>query len=182
MSNSFISSASLNAENVPKAFIISPPSENDEFDVKSPVFVDKELLLKDLFSPSEFMPYSNSENSISEEVQQKSTFSDIVVLKNWKNIENFPGRVIEVNDEYVVLECLVDKENRIYEERIFKKSLFNNYNLKETEYFYLRLFERQNEMLFQIHNTPGLILESDFPKLDFVKEFSKSKLFKKKPK
>jgi len=68
---------------------------------------------------------------------------------------------------------------RIYEEREFLLSLFTGYDLIIGNLFLLRIFERKNEIRIEIHNGSGLTMEDDFPKLDFVKEFSNSRLFKK---
>jgi hypothetical protein len=107
-------------------------------------------------------------------------FTDRVIITSWKNVENISARLIDSYDSSVILECLIDKESGIYEEREFRASLFNGYDIKQGNLFYLRVFERQNEVKLEIHDDPGLTRIEDFPKMDFVEKFSKSRLFKDK--
>lgn len=145
----------------------------------------RDELLKNLFdSLDNVTPQRiNLTESPSENLPSKDTYaqiSDRIILQGWKNIENISARLIESSSDQVVLECLIDKENRIYEERIFRPSLFNDYKLEVGNLFYLRFFERPNEIKMEIHDDPDLTFKDDFPKLDFVAEFKDSKLFSKK--
>lgn len=106
--------------------------------------------------------------------------SDTVTLKGWKNIENISARLIECYDDVVVLECLIEKELGVYEEREFRISLFTGYELKIGNLFFLRFFDRDNETKIEIHNDPKLTSIKDFPKMDFNNLFKQSKLFKKR--
>jgi hypothetical protein len=103
---------------------------------------------------------------------------DRIVLSGWKNIENIPSRLLENHEKSVILECLIDRENRTYEEREFKKSLFEGYDLQIGNLFYLRVFERPNELKIEVHDSPGLTSSDDFPKLDFESLIRSSRLFK----
>jgi len=47
---------------------------------------------------------------------------------------------------------LIDRETGICEERGFRSSLFDGYNLKIGDLFYLRFFKRPNEMKMEVHN------------------------------
>ncbi len=110
--------------------------------------------------------------------ERLSEYSDVVVIQGWKNVENISSRLIEHCDDNVVLECLIDREEGIYEEREFRSSLFTGYNLDIGNLFYLRIFERPNEIRIEIHDDPELTLKDDFPKLDFVEKYKSSRLFK----
>ena len=121
--------------------------------------------------------------SVMNEVQASSEFfsqgSDLTSFVKWKNVENISARLVEFYDNIVVLECLIDKDLGIYEEREFDSSYFEDYELKVGALFYLRTFRRKNEGMFHVHNDPKLINESDFPKVDFKSLFNDNKLFKK---
>jgi len=119
------------------------------------------------------------ENQILKKDSQVSLGYDSVILQNWKNVENISARFIEHYDDIVILECLIDKENDEYEEREFRASLFQGYELKEGNLFYLRFYDRANETKMEIHNDPGLVNIKDFPKMDFKAKLENSKLFKK---
>lgn len=152
---------------------------------QSSSFLNKDIFLKNLFNSLENDSSQKTRlNKFLLESQElpKNTsaqISDRVILKGWKNIENISARLIEISEEKVVLECLIDKENSLYEERSFRISLFENYKLEIGNLFYLRFFERPNEMKMEVHDDPYLSLKDDFPKLDFS-VFKKSKLFKGK--
>lgn len=105
--------------------------------------------------------------------------SDAIYITNWKNVENIPAKLIEKFDEVVVLECLIDKEEGIYEEREFRSSLFEGYNLTIGNLFYIRYFERPNQARIEILNNPELTSAKDFPTINFDQIFKDSKLFKK---
>lgn len=107
-------------------------------------------------------------------------FSDRVIIHSWKNVENISARLVNSYDNSVILECLINKENGIYEEREFKASLFEDYEIKQGNLFYLRVFERKNEVRLEIHNDPGLTRIEDFPKMDFLGRYHKSRLYKDK--
>lgn len=152
---------------------------------KATGFALRDELFKNLFDSVENVNPSRISSSESPIERQKqidqisSPIHDRIILSGWKTLENISARLIEFSSDQVVLECLIDKENRIYEERVFLPSLFNGYDLKIGNLFYLRFFERQNEIKLEIHDDPDLTSEDDFPKLDFVSEFKNSKLFKK---
>ena len=48
---------------------------------------------------------------------------DGIISDKWDKIENIESRIIEVSDQDVILECLVDYENKTFENRIFPKNL-----------------------------------------------------------
>ena len=146
--------------------------EGDDNSFSSTNFLEKHDFFENLLSTS-----LSSENPFLTEAP--ATGVDSVILRGWKNIENVPARLIEKYDEIVVLECLIDKETRHYEEREFRLKLFDGYDLSIGALFYLRVFERPNEIRMEIHDDPRLVFESDFPKGDFARLFKESKLFKK---
>lgn len=111
--------------------------------------------------------------------QVKTLGSDTVTFRGWKNVANISARLIEYYDDVVVLECLTDKELGVYEEREFRVSMFDGYELKIGNLFYLRYFDGKNETKLEIHDDPKLTSAGDFPKKDFTNLFKESKLFKK---
>jgi hypothetical protein len=144
-------------------------------------FIEKDNFLKalvNLQSPSN-APFEEIDKKIKETQGYPSSGSGFIGVQGWKNIENISARLIEVQDDAVILECLIDKELGVYEEREFRISLFAGYDLKIGNLFYLRFFDRQNETRMEIHNDPKLTFADDFPKKDFTKLFKTSKLFKK---
>ena len=150
----------------------------------SPNFASKDAFTRSLFelkpSDSPFSPSDQLVESSKYQVGVKLVGDDALIFKRWKNVANISARLVEHNDQVIVLECLVDKENRIYEEREFRSSLFAGYELKLGSLFYLRFFDRENETRMEIHNDPNFTFLNDFPKKDFTSLFKESKLFKGK--
>lgn len=137
--------------------------------------------LKSLFNASSSKPNASffELNDKLGNVELKALGSDTYTLRSWKNIENISARLIDYYDDVVVLECLVDREFGVYEEREFRASLFAGYELQIGNLFYLRFFDRENETKMEIHNDRKLTSNKDFPKKDFTELFKESKLFKK---
>lgn len=122
--------------------------------------------------------YDSKEINEKEFASSDLLLSEGVVIKQWRNIENISARLIEFNEITVVLECLVDREELIYEEREFKSSLFSQFNLELGKLFKLCMYERQNQIMMEIKDNPKLISETDFPKIDFAKQFKNFKIKK----
>ena len=144
-------------------------------------FIRKKDFINDLLNPNEKLDPSIKlrEGRLSPEITTEP-FSDQIIITSWKNVENISARLISSYDNTVILECLIDKETNTYEEREFRASVFTGYALEQGNLFYLRVFERQNEIKLEIHDDPGLTRIEDFPKMDFVEKFSNSRLFKEK--
>jgi len=144
-------------------------------------FIRKKDFINDLLNPNEKLDPSIKlyEDRPSPEITTEP-FSDQIIITSWKNVENISARLINSYDNTVILECLIDKETNTYEEREFRTSVFTGYELEPGNLFYLRVFERQNEIKLEIHDDPGLTRLEDFPKMDFVEKFSNSRLFKEK--
>ncbi|MBL7763395.1 MAG: hypothetical protein JNL23_08200 [Chitinophagaceae bacterium] len=144
--------------------------------------------LKESFLKATYGNYSLTNSSDTELVKgkigetQSQIFSgtDAVIFAAWKNTYNISARLIEHYDEVVMLECLIDKEEKVYETREYQSSLFLGYDLIIGSLFFLRYFERKNEVRLEVHNDPRLTSLDDFPKTDFKKLFNESKLFKKR--
>lgn len=103
-----------------------------------------------------------------------------IYLKIWNPKHRLSARLIEFYDDVVKLECLIDKENSIYEEKEFSKNLFNELEIKINNLFFIKLFERIGEAKIEIIFDRNNTFKDDFPRLDFVEAFKDSKLFKKK--
>ncbi len=91
----------------------------------------------------------------------------------WLLEDEIVARIIDLYDDKVLLECLIDKEQKIYEEREFNSTLFIGYELKIGEMFKLCFYTKPNQSLLKVKRTKAV-----FPNIDFVKKFSHL-LFKK---
>lgn len=92
----------------------------------------------------------------------------------WILLENISARVIDYYDDVVVLECLIDREAGIYDQRELKKSLFDGYPVEMGQLFKLCTYERKNEIMLQLKGNPKLVSEMDFPKIDFYRKYGEN--------
>ena len=114
------------------------------------------------------------------EIEPHISLSEGVVIHNWKNVQNISARLLASDDEKVLLECLVDRENKVYEEREFKLSLFKNMDLKIGKLFKLCFYERQHQQMIEVKDNPKLVSETDFPRTSFKEKYSGMPLKKSK--
>lgn len=155
--------------------------EQEKAVYNSSEFQQKKDLLKNLFQTEKANEVPNKFSLIEKDskIFIRSSFagSDTVQIYGWKNVKNCSARLIGTYDNVVLLECLINKEEKVYEEREFEVSLFEGYDLEIGKLFYLRYFKRPNEAKIEVHDDPHLTFKDDFPKLNFNELFKKSKLF-----
>jgi hypothetical protein len=108
------------------------------------------------------------------------TLSEGVIFKGWKNVENISSRVLDYYEETIVLECLIDKEISYYEEWELPISSFKEFKLELGKVFKLCYYQRGSQTMMEVLEDPRLVMEDDFPKVDFVAKFRNSNILKKK--
>ncbi|RIV42951.1 hypothetical protein [Flagellimonas pelagia] len=80
------------------------------------------------------------------------------VEESWTNKISYQAKVIEIGLDYVICECLVDKEGREFEVREFGKVLFKHLEgLKENTPVMLVYKERPGSMRFDVYNGEYLV-------------------------
>ena len=96
-------------------------------------------------------------------------------MTKWIKTDSIPAHYIGSTEDTVDIECCLDFENKIYEERIFPKSLFEGVNLKPDSYFILKIHNKTNKIRIKITEDPKQA--KFFPVVDWGKF---KKLFDKK--
>jgi hypothetical protein len=88
-----------------------------------------------------------------------------IIQEKWDYIENIDSQILEISDEYVILNCLIDKEKRIYQQRSFKKIFLNNINLEINQLVIIRIFGRAGEIRYKFEDGNNIIPSEyfDFP-------------------
>mgnify|MGYP000206367102 CR=1 FL=1 len=85
------------------------------------------------------------------------------VNENWSKIKNYDARVIEIRKSTIKLDCLVDRENKKFQTRLFDKSLFTNiHDLKAGKYILVRVFKKPGKISFTINNGEKLVDKRNF--------------------
>lgn len=81
----------------------------------------------------------------------------------WPIRKNYYARVIEVNSEFITVDCLVDSINRRFEERNFTKLLFENItDLSVGKYVIIKIFVRQGKSQIIIDDAEKLVNKEIF--------------------
>ena len=99
-------------------------------------------------------------------------------IYSWKLVENLSSQVVDFGDEFIILECLIDKENRTYEQREFNVSIFSEKEIFLGKKFKLSFYQRPNECKMTINDNDSLVLDEDFPQTNFSQRFANLKLKK----
>lgn len=76
----------------------------------------------------------------------------------WPIRKNYYGRVVEVKDDYISVDCLIDPLNKEFEERKFLKLMFEN--LKDLfigKYVLIKIFVRQGKSQLIIDDAEKLV-------------------------
>lgn len=83
---------------------------------------------------------------------------------NQKSIATIvPSKIVEINQQKFVMECLIDKSNEIYELREFPVILFEKYKgLKEGSIFNLNIYQLPNNIHIEISDLNDSSLEALF--------------------
>lgn len=113
-----------------------------------------------------------TENKISESKRENFTEDDLsdyvitgdgLINENWKSTISIPSQVIEVNNDFVILECLIDYEKKELELRKFKRSLFEDkFLLKSKSIIVLKIFEKPGKLQIEFEDGRNLGLEKYF--------------------
>lgn len=101
------------------------------------------------------------------ELFDKDTTSEsqpfVGINENWSEIKNYDARIIEIGDSKIKLDCLVDRENKKFQTRLFDKSLFTNiHDLIAGKYILVRVFKKPGKVSFTINDGENLVDKSNF--------------------
>lgn len=102
-----------------------------------------------------------------------------IIEDHWDIIHNIPARLLEFNEKEVVLECLIDTENKIFQNRKIEAFLIQGIIPMELLYpVIIKIFKRKGEQKTQFIDGKNLIDLSLFEE-DYFKNIS-PELFNKK--
>jgi hypothetical protein len=121
---------------------------------------------------------STSDFSVDVEKSNYKITADGVIEDYWLDVENVESRIIDFTVNNVILECLVDVENKKFQNRTFSKSLLDGIPLAVNQPILIKIFTGKNEIKFQFINGNGIINLDNF-EIDYFKDVSFD-LFSKK--
>lgn len=116
-----------------------------------------------------------------EDIKSEFDFKNrgFISAENWTKSVNLQAQVILINKNQITCECLIDKENRKFETRVFSKELFlhlSNLNIKSFVLITIRtkpgssridIFDGKHmvsEQIFKVQNSWNLLKNSGLDK------------------
>jgi hypothetical protein len=129
-----------------------------------------------------FQTENESEKSVKEVskeiIQDKSYDSilgkkiDALLNENWTDRNFLYVRIYHIDKNNVFCDCLLDKENKIFEKRQFSKILFENLNeLKEGIYAVVNIYKKAGAMRIDVKDGRDIVNPQDFD-LNDIWDFS----------
>ncbi|MEK6782860.1 MAG: hypothetical protein AABY93_14260 [Bacteroidota bacterium] len=107
-----------------------------------------------------------------------SLISTLSILdQSWTNSFNYPARVSKIVADKVIVDCLIDKPNQIFEKRIFPKTVFTS-DVVAGSFFLIRIFEGKNEFRIKIEDD-RYVNRSDFEFTGYIDKLENLSIFKK---
>lgn len=101
----------------------------DLFDSKDQV--ESDLITR--ISSEDSVKINLSQDRLNASIEDSGSFiknfyrgKDVILNENWTQTETIQGKVIHFNEQEIFVDCLVDRENKIFQHRIFSKLLFEN--------------------------------------------------------
>lgn len=124
----------------------------------------------------------NHKEQLEKELYERSLFERIInqkeFIKNekWLPPEDINSRIIKEGDNSIFCECILDRENKIFEIREFNKLLFQHIkNIKFGKPIKIRYLEKAGSARIDIIDGDGFGIEKEFEDLqdswDDLKEF-----------
>jgi len=93
--------------------------------------------------------------------------------EHWERTININSRITRFNNDYVLCECLIDKEKKIFEQRSFPRYLFNHIeNIKSNPYVLLSIQSKTGSTRIDVIKGANLVdkkafeLKDEWDKLD----------------
>ena len=97
-----------------------------------------------------------------------------------RDVHNFYGEIIEVEQDFVLINCLLDEEKKIFQIRRFDKAPFEGYiNIEVGNFISIRSTTKPGSRLFEFSNE-STDLSKYFKKPDYFEGLEGSKFFTEK--
>lgn len=94
--------------------------------------------------------------------------SEGVSLLSWQRVANISSKILYFDDDVVQIECLVDKENKLYEQKEFNRDFFVGLDLSIGYQFKLCFYKRNNQQMVEVMYDSQLVASDDFSSADFL--------------
>jgi hypothetical protein len=108
-------------------------------------------------------------SKVETELSEYVITSEGVVNEHWTSVLSLPSQIIEVNDSFVLMECLLDYEKQILEKRKFKRNLVEG-KCKMALYsiVILKISEKPGKLQFEFQDGMNLGYEKYFTESNYI--------------
>ncbi len=122
---------------------------------------------EDLHLPSKKSP------ELEDDLSDYTITGDGFISENWSSTFTIPSNIIEVNNEFVILECLIDYQNKILETRRFKRTLLDGKcRLFPNHIIILKISERPGKIQFEFEDGANFGYEKYFNPSEYLPDAS----------
>lgn len=142
----------------------------------------KELIRTKVNAISKELQVTNSECGDENEVElsELRLTSDGLFEERWDNIINIPARLIELGDDFAILECIVDLDSGIIENRKFERCVLEGaVTFKALQPILITVFKRSGQIRFTFKDNFQTSYSKHFEKEYFL-DTPQSGIFSKK--
>lgn len=88
---------------------------------------------------------------------------ETLLVENWSKVESIQALITLVNEEEVHLDCLIDSENNIIENRAFPKVLFDHLiNLSENKTIIIKTSYKAGTIKIDVYSGDGIVNKNTF--------------------
>lgn len=111
-------------------------------------------IYSELFNRKSFSSFEDSGSFLRDLFVGKET----VLNENWKVNENIQGKIINVNDKHVWVDCLIDSNQKIFQSRSFPKELFTHLtNLKSQKPVLIKTKLKPGSIRIDVYPGDGIV-------------------------
>jgi hypothetical protein len=143
------------------------------------LFLDKKQDEEQSYLKNELdFDFINKKNKMSSWVYETSKpLKDNII--QWATVKAIWGEIMEITDNKVIVKCLVDEGNRIFQIRKFDITPFRGtVNLEISQYIQIKIYTRSGERKFTYRNANNDKLYSIFEPIDYFEGLENSSFFK----
>ncbi|WP_457654109.1 hypothetical protein [Rhodocaloribacter sp.] len=102
-----------------------------------------------------------------------------LVAETWEEYLNIDARVLEVGDDWVRMDCLLDRESKYFEERVFERLLVEGAGpLHEGKYVLIRIRQRKGKQVVTFHDGGKCVRKDAFEDYSMFKDLLDEELQK----
>ena len=97
-----------------------------------------------------------------------TSLTQTFTLSAWHLVTSYPCRVLDKYNDTVLIEVVINKEDREVEEREVSSTYFHGLKTHKGAFLKLQTYKRPNSGMFLFISGEDIVNDDDFPKVDFT--------------